>query len=306
MKSILLTSSPSSSSTSTSSSNSNNNLSLLVGSSCSSHNRKYKSDDDDSVNETVVVVDKQEFTNKLLSHSNSKSQVIKSKIIAKDNDKLRRSDNKNIFSNADYERWQKKNNNNLNGDVNSECFSLTLENHPLIDNNSEIGNESDNESRGKIIATTNTVANTAAAAATTTTKLINLRKKNGTALIFQKKISSQQQQKSNCEYQDLEIESFKKRQSLQWPQKTLANNHNNNKTRHYSWYDACNYTREPIQEEFENSVSFSRSILLQKFLQSRLKKSINFLHNNRVHLRILDSANARFFCSHLSSQHIMS
>lgn len=262
MKSILLTSSPSSSSTSTSSSNSNNNLSLLVGSSCSSsnniisksHSRKYQNDDDDkdkdnSVNETVVVVDKQEFTNKLLSHSNSKSQVIKSKIIAKDNDKIRRSDNKNIFSNTDYERWQKKINNNLS-DVNSDCLSLNLENHPLIDSNSEVvGNESDNQSRGKINAT---AANSTAA--TTTTKLINLRKKNGTALIFQRKISSQQQ-KSNCEYQDLEIESFKKRQSLQWPQKTVANNHNNTKTRHYSWYDACNYTREPIEEEFENSVS---------------------------------------------------
>lgn len=261
MKSILLTS-PSSSSTSTSSSNSNNNLPLLVGTSCSnsinnSHNRKYKSDDDkdtdNSVNESVVVVDKQEFTNKLLSNSNTKSQVIKSKIIAKNNDKLRHSDNKNIFSNADYERWQKKNNNNNLSDVNSDCFSLNLENHPLIDKHIEIGNESDNQSRGKIIATA-TAAHSAAAA---TTKLINLRKKNGTALIFQRKISSQQQ-KSNCEYQDLEIESFKKRQSLQWPQKAAAINHsNNNKTRHYSWYDACNYTREPIEEEFENSVSFS-------------------------------------------------
>lgn len=267
MKSILLTSSPSSSSTSSSNSqSSSNNLSPLLSTveSCNNKsNRKvYKSVDDDDgddndvsdkdidcVNETDILDGKEEYNaNKLLIHSNNKSQVITSnnKIITKDNDKLVK---KNIYMNADYERWKRNNNVDVNE---SDCFSLNLENFPLIDKSNVIVNDvSDNNYlKGKIIAANSTTSSISPSS----TKLINLRKKNGTALIFQRKVSSNNSH-SSCEYQDLEIESFKKRQSLQqWPQ---SNNNSKkfNKTRHYSWYDACNYTREPIEEEFENSVS---------------------------------------------------
>lgn len=238
MKSILLTSSSSSSSTSSSNSQTSNNFSLSVSNnndnSKINRNRNYICD---SVNENVDD-DNNEITNKLLKQSNIKNQVIKSKVSAKDNDKLNHvfnsSDNENI------ERWQ---NNNLI-DVKSDCFSLNLENYPLIDDN-VIGNKSDKHSREKINAS----------APTTSTKLINLRKKNGTSLIFQRKNCSQQT-KLNCEYQELEIESYKKRQSLQqWPQQKSFANNNKNKARH-SWYDACNYpSRQSNEEDFESSVS---------------------------------------------------
>lgn len=258
MKSILLTSSKSSS----------NNISL---SSVGSHNhRKINSnrhdiggvdDDNDgddgsgvSVTETV---DKEQYNNnnKLLSHSNNiKKQVIRNKIIAKNDDKLKRvsssssscgSDNNK--NNSEDQRWLKNNkntisDNNISGgnSVNkNESLSSDLENYPLIDNN-VILNESDSNQK------TSTTA---------TTKLINLRKKNGTTLIFQRKNCSQTKQATvagSNEYQELEIESFKKRQSLQWPYSVVSNRFDS-KNRHYSWYDS----RYPhaIEEEFENSVS---------------------------------------------------
>ena len=81
-------------------------------------------------------------------------------------------------------------------------------------------------------------------------KLINLRKKNGTTLIFQKKNNAQKHQRAN-DYQ--ELESFKKRRSLQqWPNTTLTNQHDIRYVNRHSWYDSDHYPR-PIEEEFDVS-----------------------------------------------------
>jgi hypothetical protein len=220
MKSILLTSTKSPS-------NNNFSLSSSVGSHHNNRRNESLRHDTDDDNNVIENVDKEQY-NKLLSHSNNiKKQVIRNKIIAKNDDKLKRQ----VSGSAG------------GGDNN--------ENHPLIDSN-VILNESDSNPK------------------TAATKIINLRKKNGT-LIFQRKSCSQpkqhQQQPSSAasEYQELKIESFKKRQSLQWPYSVVANNTTtasnkfDSRNRHsYSssssqWYDS----RYPnaIEEEFENSVS---------------------------------------------------
>ncbi|KAG5679460.1 hypothetical protein PVAND_009025 [Polypedilum vanderplanki] len=218
MKSILLTSNNSPS----------NNYSTAVG----SHHHHHTNTDVD--NNVIENVDKEHYNNKLLSHSNNiKKQVIRNKIISKNDDKLKRVST------------------SVTGADNNE-------NHPLIESNL-ILNESDSNNQK------------------TATKLINLRKKNGTTLIFQRKNHSQPKQQcqqqqpaalvSASEYQELKKESFKKRQSLQWPYSVVSNNTTNNTTtsnnnkfdnrnRHsytssLPWYDS----RYPnaIEEEFENS-----------------------------------------------------
>jgi hypothetical protein len=192
----------------------------------------------------------------LFNHnSNSKKQVIKSNNFnSKNEEKLQHSDHSKI-------------------ECESEYSSLNLESHPLIETNNVIAHERDNlSSRGeKLIPSLVTQVNSTTP--TTATKLINLRKKNGTTLIFQRKNcsqhSQQQQTQVDCsEYQELEIESFKKRQSLQRSYKSAVTNHvKSYKSRHhYSWYDPHHYSQQSIEEEFDNSVS----TILYRFESLRL------------------------------------
>lgn len=96
-----------------------------------------------------------------------------------------------------------------------------FENHPLIGDKEESG---ENPSKAA--------------------KLINLRRKNGTTLIFQKKSKL----KAN-EYR--ELESLKKRRSLQqWPNSSTNVADVGNSNRH-SWYDPDYYPRA-IEEEFDD------------------------------------------------------
>lgn len=79
--------------------------------------------------------------------------------------------------------------------------------------------------------------------------LINLRKKNGTTLIFQKKQSNAHKHPNANEYQ--ELESFKKRRSLQqWPNTGFSNQPDSNNANRHSWYDSDYYPRA-IEEEFD-------------------------------------------------------
>lgn len=270
MKSILLTSSSSNSQTS-------NNLSLLAESYGVEENSeifkvdsvKEILDDDEGLTETVLV------DSVLLKQCNIKKQVIKSNKFSSKNDaKLKRSD-RNIYSDIKCEKRKEK----TASDVSSEFFALNLESHPLIETNNVIVNENDNlSSRGeKVIPSVITQVNS-----TSSTKLINLRKKNGTTLIFQSKNCSQPSQQQlptpeNCgEYQELEIESYKKRQSLHWPpyKSAISNPAKSYKSRHYSWHDPRIYSQNSIEEEFENSVSIHFLKLLQSihniYLCSRL------------------------------------
>lgn len=263
MKSILFTSSSSDSTASSYNSQISNNLSLLAESFNDEESRSEKLEEDgsaekfgnDGLKEKIFV------DNNLLDHSNIiKKQVIKNnKSSSKNNDKLKKSD-KNVYLDIECEqRWQK-----ATSDVNSDYFSLHLENHPLIDpNNVKIINESDNfSSRGKVIPTQTTSSPT-----TSATKLINLRKKNGTTLIFQRKNCSQQAVVDCIEYQELEIESLKKRQSLHLPYKSaqISNHAKSDKSRLYSWHDPYNFSPQSnsIEEEFENSVSLIFNSLMQ-------------------------------------------
>lgn len=115
-------------------------------------------------------------------------------------------------------------------DSKSECLiklkssdSDYLENRPLIGESKSFSVESENHKA---------------------VKLINLRKKNGTTLIFQRK----SKQKAN-EYR--ELESLKKRRSLQqWPNAGSTNVAITNANRH-SWYDPDYYPRA-IEEEFDD------------------------------------------------------
>lgn len=262
MKSILLTSSSSSeSSTSSSNSQTSNNLSLLAESYGVEENSeifkvdsvKEILDDDESLTETVLV------DSVLLKQCNIKKQVIKSNKFSSKNDaKLKRSD-RNIYSDIKCEKRKEK----TASDVSREFFALNLESHPLIETNNVIVNENDLSSRGeKVIPSVITQVNSTSS---TATKLINLRKKNGTTLIFQSKNCSQPSQQQlptpeNCgEYQELEIEieSYKKRQSLHWPpyKSAISNPAKSYKSRHYSWHDPRIYSQHSIEEEFENSVS---------------------------------------------------
>jgi hypothetical protein len=321
MKSILLTTkSPSNNFSTTISSsvgshhNSNNisgnhrrndlklsDLSVVVVNNNNAHKNDIDENDDDDGGGGGVIetIDKEQYNNRLLNHGNNlKKQVIRSKIISKNDDKLKRvsastlsnsgseNTNKNSSCEDHQQRWSwktnannNKNNNNTsvshtsniirhnssgdnilsdsNNDVNDESLSESLENYPLIENN-VIANESDSNKT------------------TSATKLINLRKKNGTTLIFQRKsfktqqtthpqsqsqtsLSSTSVTAAANEYQELEIESFKKRQSLQWPLGVVSNNHHkfDSKNRHHSWYDSR--YQHAIEEEFENSVSFNKS-----------------------------------------------
>lgn len=249
MKSILLTSSSSSdSSTSSSNLQTSNNLLLLA--------------DDYNNKEHSAEIFKEESAQEILDGSDEetifrdifKKQKIKSnKSIKSDDNKLKRSDR----IESEKQQWQKT----THSDVNSDYYSLSLESHPLIaKNNVIVDNESSDNlcsSRGeKLIPSVVTQVNSTS---TTATKLINLRKKNGTTLIFQRKNCSPQQQQQTpadfSEYQELEIESLKKRQSLHWPlyKSAISNHAKSQKPRHYSWHD--NYSKHSIEEEFENSVS---------------------------------------------------
>lgn len=181
--------------------------------------------------ESVTESFEKEHFNKLFS--NSKKQVIRTRCSVKsDVDKVKRvttidtCDGKNTSN--DIKNDEQRRLIKLQTSDNNSADTEYLENHPLIvDNN--ITEESDSlETGGKA------------------TKLINLRKKNGTTLIFQRKSSAQ---KTN-EYQ--ELESFKKRRSLQqWPNTTAsANKPDTQNTNRHSWYDADYYPRA-IEEEFD-------------------------------------------------------
>lgn len=255
MKSILLTSK----------SPSNNHLLSSVG----SHNNHRKNDSnrvlieseevfvENKVNNGSVIENFSEkeqlyssTNNKLLSHSNNiKKQVIRNKIIAKNDDKLKHrspSDNINIAKSGG--------NNNNNNNYNDFLLTST-ESHPLIKSNDN------NDSTQK-----------------TSSKFLNLHSKNGTTLIFQRKncLQSKQQLQQQTLQQQLSSgtnvseelknkkESFKKRQSLQWPISSAATNNklDNRIIRHHSWYDDLRYPN-PIEEEFpENSVSFYENFII--------------------------------------------
>ncbi|XP_070501997.1 E3 ubiquitin-protein ligase DDB_G0292642 [Chironomus tepperi] len=233
MKSILLTSSKSPSN--------NHLLSTSVGSHNhrkNDSNRNETEDVIDNVNSSVIENIEKEQYNKLINHSNNiKKQVIRSKIIAKNDDKLKRvsSDNNNILSGGN-------NVNNFN-----EFLLTSTESHPLIDTNN-IAKLNDNDNIQK-----------------TATKFLNLHSKNGTTLIFQRKncLQSRQQQTQQHQQQqnssgvnvneDLKKESFKKRQSLQWPvSSAVSSNKFDNRSRHHSWYDDTRYPNA-IEEEFQEN-----------------------------------------------------
>jgi hypothetical protein len=202
---------------------------------------------DESASDSVV--DKRQY--KLLAYKN---QVIKRKSLTRDDDEDDKllicedlCSNNNSNNNNKIIKgsgWSMENNQSVVND--DDSFALKLESH-LIDNNIEFDNndESDNQARRKINLENPSTASS---------KFLNLRKKNGTSLVFQRKNCGTQQQN----YQELEAtENLNKRQSFHWPYKSVVNNHGNkfNKSRHFSWHDdACNYT-QPIEEEYENSVS---------------------------------------------------
>jgi hypothetical protein len=228
MKSILLTSS-----------NSSSNSISIVGSNNSANVHRVKRVNGDENNESVgESIDQEQFNSKLLSHSKLKKQVIKNKIIAKNDEKVKRTSSDKISSE---DQRCLKSKNIISNTSDSES---NLEDHPLI---AKSVNSDESYANGKATA-----------------KLINLRKKNGTTLIFQRKSCITQQNKSQQpisanENQELQIESFKKRQSLQWPNNVSANNKFDNKVRHHSWYDSRN--TYAVEEDFENSVSKYVNIL---------------------------------------------
>lgn len=220
MKSILLASKPS------------NNNQLSVGtqikrneSSSTIHNQHFLSKNTNAASESVSTeqIEKEHF-NKLFS--NSKKQVIRNRCSVKsDVDKLKRvstttSDVCDGKSDSVDQRRLIKLKSSDNG-ADSEYF----ENRPLIGDSKAFSVEGENHSK--------------------TVKLINLRKKNGTTLIFQKK----SKQKAN-EYR--ELESLKKRRSLQqWPNTGSTNVADTRNANRHSWYDPDYYPRA-IEEEFDD------------------------------------------------------
>jgi hypothetical protein len=194
--------------------------------------------------ESVVESNEKEPHNKLFS--NSKKQVIRNRCSLKsDVDKLKRvasdvcdGNNKNNTSDhhsADQRRLIKI----QTSDNSSE--SDYLENQPLIVDKSKISVESEIQVNGSSGGGGKSV------------KLINLRKKNGTTLIFQKRASSngvaQQQQKHPKANEYQELESFKKRRSLQqWP--NSANPSDTRTANRHSWFSSDYYPRA-IEEEFD-------------------------------------------------------
>lgn len=254
MKSILLISSSSESSTSSSNLQTFNNLSLLAES-CSVEENNSEIFKETSVKETLSdesLTEKTLVESVLLTKNNIKKQIINNKLSLKSDPKLKRSD-RDLYSDSKCEKRKHK--------TASEVNSENLENRPLIEKKNITLNESDNPfSKGeKLLPSVITQANSTSS---TATKLINLRKKNGTTLIFQSKNYSQQSQQqstseNHCEYQELEIESFKKRQSLHWPKSAISSHSKSYKSRHYSWHDPHYFSQHSIKEEFENSVSFA-------------------------------------------------
>lgn len=173
--------------------------------------------------ESVTELFEKEHFNKLFS--NSRKQVIRNRYSVKsDVDKVKRVTSSDNNNDDEHRRLIK-----LQTSDNSSAEPEYLENHPLIvDNN--ISGEIDPLSGGKAA------------------KLINLRKKNGTTLIFQRKSSAQKTPIAN-EYQ--ELESFKKRRSLQqWPNTALTNQPDTQNANRHSWYDSDYYPRA-IEEEFD-------------------------------------------------------
>lgn len=258
MKSILLTSSSSDSSTSSSNKpQTSNNLSLLAEDySVKEQSKVFK----EELGDNEVILRETIFLDSKITHfkSNNKKQVLGNKKLSS-SDKSNPTSDRNDYSDIECEKqWPK-----TTGAVSSDYYySLNFESYPLIETNNVIVNESDNSNYCR--REENLIPSAVTQVNSTSTKLINLRKKNGTTLIFQRKNSS------DCsEYQELEIESLKKRQSLHWPNKSAIPNHTKlNRSRHYSWHD-----QHSIEEEFENSVSsmifykiFSLVLLPDNFL----------------------------------------
>lgn len=232
MKSILLASKPT------------NNNQLSVGSQIRRNDSSYHHSGINSAtttsttSESVAGSHDKEHFNKLFS--NSKKQVIRNRCAVKnDVDKLRRAasdlcDGKAPQGDCSVEQRLTK---SQTSDNSSEvvCF----ETQPLIENG-KISVESDGTEVVKSV------------------KLINLRKKNGTTLIFQKKNNAQKHPKTN-EYK--ELESYKKRRSLQqWPSTGINNKSDTNNTNRHSWYDTDYYPRA-IEEEFDdNDVSMQEPV----------------------------------------------
>lgn len=207
MKSILYASNPS------------NNNQLSVGSQIKRH--------DSSINDHYQNLNSRKATESFTDpsdiklFSSSKKQVIRNICSAKsDADKLKRADVwdgcKNITNDTAVEQQQRfiklqASDNNLELE--------SLESQPLIvDNNIPV--ESETQLSGKSV------------------RLINLRKKNGTTLIFQKKTNTQKLQKAN-EYQ--ELESSKKRRSLQQWSDTDDSDIVTSKTVRHSWFNSDQY-----------------------------------------------------------------
>lgn len=197
-----------------------NNNQLSVGSqirhSSISINQHYLNSATTATNGSVAESNEKENYNKLFS--NSKKQVIRNRCSAKgDVDKVKRVAG-DVCDGISSERLTKVQPNDI-------ADAEYLDNRPLIID-SKISVESETQPSGKSV------------------KLINLRKKNGTTLIFQKKSKNP---KAN-EYQ--ELESFKKRRSLQqWPNTGFnASSDTRNANRH-SWYDS-DYYPQAIEEEF--------------------------------------------------------
>lgn len=233
MKSILLASKPSNTNQLTVGSKlGRNESSIPINQHYHHHLLNNTTNTTTAATESVTESFEKEHFNKLFS--NSRKQVIRNRYSVKsDVDKVKRvttsdaCDGKNTSSdnnNDEHRRLIK-----LQTSDNSSAEPEYLENHPLIvDNN--ISGEIDSLSGGK------------------SAKLINLRKKNGTTLIFQRKSSAQKTPIAN-EYQ--ELESFKKRRSLQqWPNTALTNQPDTQNANRHSWYDSDYYPRA-IEEEFD-------------------------------------------------------
>jgi hypothetical protein len=187
--------------------------------------------------DSVAELNEKEHFNKLIS--NSKKQVIRNRCIAKtsDVDKVKRvtSDVCGGKPQQSDISVEKRLNKSQLSDNESE-FEY-FESQPLIEDG-PLPIESEAQSTLK------------------STKLINLRKKNGTTLIFQKKSSGAQKHQKANEYQ--ELESFKKRRSLQqWPTAGFTSNSDTSNANRHSWYDKDYYPRA-IEEEFDD-IDVSRS-----------------------------------------------
>lgn len=170
-----------------------------------------------SASESVAAVESfdKENCNKLFS--NTRKQVIRNRCNVKSVDGI-----------DDQQQRVKK----LTSD-NSEGYFSDLENYPLI-----VGHSTATIAAGNLFEESETQLNGKA-------RLINVKKKNGTTLIFQKKSNTQKYLRAN-EYQ--ELESFKKRRSLQWSSSSGSANNIIPDINRHSWND----TSRTIQEEFDS------------------------------------------------------